>query len=197
MPKKSKKAKKDTSAKQQPPTARPQPPRFMRSRTNVQRFSRGSVNFDQQNMMRSVVNSLSTLPQYLQRHVDDRFAMLDKRAANEEFKRDEVRRSVPVDMDVQKPVEKPDTAMSEPPSPVAPPPDIEMQQVRDPLMHRSMRPIRYTPPTRLSIRTHSFIPTPQVQTRDMSTSYFPPVAGRRRTRDERDGGGGAQPLMLM
>lgn len=187
MPKKGKKGVKKSkkTEQQQPALARPQPPRFMRSKTNVTRMNRGGkFNYDQQMLLQSVVNSVNSLPHYLQQHVDERFARL----AHEEWKRDEARRNVavPVEQDTPPPTPRdysmasssvrttptttpspsqPGTPMStssssqqqqQPPQPM--PEDVPV--VRDPLRHRAMRPIRYTPPTRLSIRTHAFIPVP-------------------------------------
>lgn len=202
MPKKGKKVKKSKKTEQQQPTlARPQPPRFMRSKTNVTRMNRGGMfNYDQQMMLRSLVNSVNSLPHYLQQHVDERFTRL----AHEEFKRDEARRNVPVPVEQDTPPptprdhsmasasvrttptttpspSQPGTPMStssgngnqqqqqQPPQPM--PEDVPV--VRDPLRHRAMRPIRYTPPTRLSIRTHAFIPVPVPMPTPRATTSSP------------------------
>ena len=158
------------------------------------------------------------LPAALDRHVDERFSRLEKRAAEREFKLDEARRNINrsmsgVEMPKAPPPSPPDTEMPDAPPPQSAPQgapqsatqdvpnrppgrqpsqDVPMQDpppVGNPMMagHRNAIRLRYVPPTRITLRTHTHEVVPVVAPRppmqDMATSYNPNVSGVRRAGD--------------
>jgi hypothetical protein len=163
--------------------------------------------------LRSMLNTMNGLPAALDRHVDERFDRLEKRAAEREFKMDEARRAIaqsmiyeptpgpPSDISMGSVPQTPrsvgtSSASTPPDPPTSPPgrqtpPDTPMSpppQSSNPLVSRLRNAIRYTPPSRITIRTHAFIPVPAArpETRDTGTSYRGTGMRRRRDPDEPD-----------
>lgn len=147
-------------------------------------------------MLQSVNNSLMNLPNFLERHIDDRMKKMHDTLL---FKADEKKRNVPQSMDVDPPPPPP-SPMEDVQGPPPPTEDVQMNEApqqqqpprasADPMSINqvramSRRGIRYTAPQRITIRTHT-ISAPSapraVPTRDASTG----MGGVRRRRDLSD-----------
>lgn len=208
-PKKAKtKGKTKAKTKKAVAAAEPQPKKSKTSLGLSRRGGRGSiVGSEQHGFLRSMLNTMQGLPGALEKHVDERFERLEKRAAEREFKLDEARRAASAPMDVTKTPVPADTPMADastpstPSTPTSPTPpgrqpsadDTPMSPVpqsTDPLVTGNRMRLRYVPPTRIAVRTHTHelipVAAPRPLVRNVSTSYLPNVSGIRRTRTDEE-----------